>query len=84
MKKTPLYEWHTLNSSNVVPFGGFLLPIYYSSIVQEHLNVRSKAGIFDEKELLNMDNDVSERARVRSESAPENSFVDKSIRYLIL
>ena len=47
MKKTPLYEWHTLNSSNVVPFGGFLLPIYYSSIVQEHLNVRSKAGIFD-------------------------------------
>tara|TARA_Y100000768_G_C23891787_1_gene640555 strand:- start:99 stop:1139 length:1041 start_codon:yes stop_codon:yes gene_type:complete len=30
-----------------VSFGGFLLPVYYSSIVEEHLNVRSKAGIFD-------------------------------------
>ncbi len=47
MKKTPLYEWHVSNSNNVVSFGGFLLPIYYSSIVEEHLNVRSKAGIFD-------------------------------------
>ena len=47
MKKTPLYEWHALNRNNVVPFGGYLLPIYYSSIVEEHLNVRSKAGLFD-------------------------------------
>lgn len=47
MKKTPLYEWHASNSNNVVPFGGFLLPVYYSSIVEEHLNVRSQAGLFD-------------------------------------
>ena len=47
MKKTPLYDWHVSNSNNVVPFGGFLLPVYYSSIVEEHLNVRSKAGLFD-------------------------------------
>ena len=47
MKKTPLYEWHITNSNNVVPFGGFLLPVCYSSIVEEHLNVRSKAGLFD-------------------------------------
>ena len=47
MKKTPLYEWHASNSNNIVPFGGFLLPVYYSSIVEEHLNVRSKAGLFD-------------------------------------
>ena len=47
MKKTPLYEWHASNSNNIVPFGGFLLPVYYSSIVEEHLNVRSQAGLFD-------------------------------------
>ena len=47
MKKTPLYDWHVSNSNNVVPFGGFLLPVYYSSIFEEHLNVRSKAGLFD-------------------------------------
>ena len=47
MKKTSIYEWHASNSNNIVPFGGFLLPVYYSSIVEEHLNVRSKAGLFD-------------------------------------
>ena len=47
IKKTPLYEWHVSNSKNVVPFGGFFLPIYYSSILEEHLNVRTKAGLFD-------------------------------------
>ena len=47
MKRTPLYEWHSSNSNNVVSFGGFFLPVYYSSIVEEHLNVRRKAGIFD-------------------------------------
>ena len=47
MKRTPLYEWHLSNSNNVVSFGGFFLPVYYSSIVEEHLNVRRKAGIFD-------------------------------------
>ena len=38
MKRTPLYEWHSSNSNNVVSFGGFFLPVYYSSIVEEHLN----------------------------------------------
>ncbi len=47
IKKTPLHAWHASNSNNVIPFGGFLLPVYYSSIVEEHLNVRSKAGLFD-------------------------------------
>ncbi len=47
MKKTPLYKWHALNSNNIVSFGGFLLPVYYSGIVEEHLNVRLKAGLFD-------------------------------------
>ncbi len=47
MKKTPLYDWHISNSNNLVPFGGFLLPVYYSSIIEEHKNVRSRAGLFD-------------------------------------
>ena len=39
IKKTPLYEWHASNSNNVVPFGGFLLPVSYSSIDEEHIAV---------------------------------------------
>ena len=47
MNKTPIYDWHVSKSDNIVPFGGYLLPVYYSSIVEEHLNVRNKAGLFD-------------------------------------
>tara|TARA_Y100001970_G_scaffold294174_1_gene447955 strand:+ start:2498 stop:3589 length:1092 start_codon:yes stop_codon:yes gene_type:complete len=47
MNKTPIYDWHVSKSDNIVPFGGYLLPVYYSSIVEEHLNVRTKAGLFD-------------------------------------
>lgn len=47
LKKTTLYNWHKENSSNLVPFSGYLLPVYYSSIVNEHLSVRKRAGLFD-------------------------------------
>ena len=47
LKKTSLYNWHKENSNNIVPFSGFLLPVYYSGIVDEHLSVRRSAGLFD-------------------------------------
>ena len=47
VKKTSLYNWHRENSNNIVPFSGFLLPVYYSGIVDEHLCVRKSAGLFD-------------------------------------
>ena len=47
MDKTSLYDWHRLNSNNIIPFSGYLLPVYYTSIVDEHLSVRNKAGLFD-------------------------------------
>jgi len=31
----------------MVPFAGFLMPIQYQGIIQEHINVRTKAGLFD-------------------------------------
>jgi len=47
MDKTSLYDWHRLNSNNIISFSGYLLPVYYTSIVDEHLSVRKKAGLFD-------------------------------------
>ncbi len=47
LKKTTLYNWHKENSNNLVPFSGYLLPVCYSSIVNEHLSVRKRAGLFD-------------------------------------
>ncbi len=46
-KKTPLYESHLTLGANMTNFGGFLMPLYYSGITQEHLAVRQKAGMFD-------------------------------------
>ena len=45
--KTPLYNKHIALKGNMVSFGGYLLPSYYTSINLEHKLVRSKAGLFD-------------------------------------
>jgi aminomethyltransferase len=44
---TPLTQIHTDNGAKMVPFAGYKMPIWYSSIQQEHLAVRKNAGIFD-------------------------------------
>ncbi|PYK66581.1 MAG: glycine cleavage system aminomethyltransferase GcvT [Verrucomicrobia bacterium] len=46
-KKTPLYEEHVRLGAKMVPFGGWLMPVQYTSIVEEHQTVRNNIGIFD-------------------------------------
>jgi aminomethyltransferase len=46
-KKTPLYDEHMRLSAKMVPFGGWLMPVQYSSIVGEHQVVRNNVGVFD-------------------------------------
>ncbi|MEG0720647.1 MAG: glycine cleavage system aminomethyltransferase GcvT [Lachnospiraceae bacterium] len=45
--KTPLYEAHVKAGGKIVPFGGYLLPVQYSGVIEEHMAVRTKAGLFD-------------------------------------
>ena len=47
MKRTPLYEVHRNLNAKFTEFGGWEMPLQYSSIVTEHLAVRSIAGLFD-------------------------------------
>ena len=47
MKHTPLYEAHLKLKAKMVPFAGWEMPVYYSSIMAEHKAVRISAGIFD-------------------------------------
>lgn len=47
MKKTPLHEVHKSLGGRMIDFGGWSLPVQYTGIVEEHLNVREKAGLFD-------------------------------------
>lgn len=46
-KKTPLYDFHVRSGANIVTFAGYLLPVQYTDIIEEHKAVRSKAGLFD-------------------------------------
>ena len=46
LKRTPLYDFHAANG-RVVEFAGYDMPIWYSSITEEHLAVRNHSGIFD-------------------------------------
>ena len=45
--KTCLYDKHVALGALMSPFGGFIMPIQYSSITEEHNAVRNNAGMFD-------------------------------------
>lgn len=45
--KTPLYDRHVAAGGRIVPFGGYLMPVQYSGVIEEHMAVREKAGLFD-------------------------------------
>ena len=45
--KTPLYEEHVRLGARMVPFAGWVMPVQYTSIVEEHQAVRNYVGIFD-------------------------------------
>ena len=46
-KKTPLYDEHMRLGAKMVPFGGWLMPVQYTSIIEEHQAVRNNVGVFD-------------------------------------
>ncbi len=48
-KKTVLFEKHAAlaDKSRIVPFAGWMMPLWYQSISAEHTAVRKQAGLFD-------------------------------------
>lgn len=48
-ERTALYNQHIrlTDKSHIVPFAGYLMPLWYSSIAEEHAAVRQAAGMFD-------------------------------------
>jgi aminomethyltransferase len=47
LKKTPLNARHRASGAKMVAFGGWDMPLEYSGITQEHVAVRTSAGLFD-------------------------------------
>lgn len=47
LKRTAIYNEHTKSGAKMVPFAGWEMPLQYGSIIDEHLTVRNKIGLFD-------------------------------------
>ncbi|HEU4787894.1 MAG TPA: glycine cleavage system aminomethyltransferase GcvT [Gemmatimonadaceae bacterium] len=47
LKQTPLNRVHRQLGGRMVEFGGWDMPVEYSGIVEEHMAVRTRAGVFD-------------------------------------
>jgi len=46
-KQTPFYQQHLALGARILPFAGYLMPIQYSGIMDEHRAVRNTVGVFD-------------------------------------
>ena len=47
LKRTALFSMHQKLGARLIDFGGWEMPVQYSSLIAEHLAVRNAAGIFD-------------------------------------
>ncbi len=46
-RRTPLYEEHRKLTKKIVPFAGWEMPLWYTTVLGEHRAVREAAGLFD-------------------------------------
>src|SRR5438105_12181569 len=46
-QRTLLHDWHVARGARMVDFAGWHMPVQYTSIIEEHMAVRSGAGLFD-------------------------------------
>lgn len=47
LRRTALYETHKALGAKVIPFAGWEMPVWYSTVLEEHLATRQAAGLFD-------------------------------------
>ncbi len=47
LKTTPLHDLHVQLGAKMAEFAGYEMPLWYSSVTDEHLAVRQRAGVFD-------------------------------------
>lgn len=47
LRRTSLFETHKEMGAKMVPFAGWEMPVWYTSVMEEHLACRQAAGLFD-------------------------------------
>lgn len=66
LARTPLYDWHVAHGGRMVEFGGWSMPVQYTSIVAEHVATRTAVGLFD----------ISHMGRLRFDGPDAARFLD--------
>lgn len=46
-RRTPLYDWHVAHGGRMIEFGGWMMPVQYTSIIEEHQATRNAVGVTD-------------------------------------
>ena len=69
LKRTALYSIHQKLGAKLVDFGGWEMPVQYTSITDEHLAVRNAAGIFD----------ISHMGEVTVSGAGAEAFLNRAL-----
>jgi aminomethyltransferase len=72
LKRTPLYEAHRRLGARMIEFGGFELPVQYTSIREEHCAVREAAGLFDASHMGRIEFEGSEAIAAADELFSRN------------
>src|SRR5918998_6436518 len=67
LRRTPLYARHAAAGAKLVPFAGWEMPVQYEGIRQEHVAVRTGAGVFD----------VSHMGEIRTTGADAEAFLQR-------
>jgi aminomethyltransferase len=66
-ERTPLYDAHKALGARIVDFHGWEMPIQYAGILDEHLAVRTRTGLFD----------LSHMGRVRVKGRDRKAYLQK-------
>jgi aminomethyltransferase len=69
MKRTPLFDAHQKLGAKLIEFGGWEMPVQYTSITEEHLTVRKAVGIFD----------ISHMGEVSVSGSEAESFLNQTL-----
>jgi len=86
LRRTALYDFHRRHGGHIVPFAGWEMPLYYTSILAEHRAVREGVGLFDVSHMgiLTVDGGHAADLLGRRTAANVPKIVPGQVRYSFL
>jgi len=86
LRRTALYDFHVRHGGHMVPFAGWEMPLYYTSILAEHKAVREGVGVFDVSHMgiLTVEGTRAGELLGRRTTANVPKLVPEQVRYTFL